>query len=114
MGDRFSYPFSPVPTTAPSFVITADNNSTANALESTGLGRMWQGPHSRSVRLASQGSDDFYIAFGTSLIAASSTDSLLVLGGTAEVFHQVSPQYTYIAVKSSTDVTVNVTIGVGQ
>lgn len=115
---RQTYPFRPVQgTTAPSFEAGASNVflSTANALESTGLGRVWSGGASRSVRLSEAEGIDSHVNFGSSTITANSSDSICFLGGTVEVFH-VEPRQTHIAINSvstSTGVRVNVTIGYG-
>lgn len=115
---RHTYPFRPVQgTTAPSFEAGASNVflSTANALESTGLGRVWQGGASHSVRVSETSGIDYHVNFGSSTITANSSDSILVLGGTVEVFH-LEPRQTYIAINSvstSTGARVNVTPGYG-
>jgi hypothetical protein len=99
----------PVDSTTPSFASTL-GSSGVYQIESTSV-RKWQGPSNRSIRVASLASDDFYIAFGTSLIAPS-TLSMLLLGGTIEAFY-LTPSQTFVAVKSSTDVIVNFTPGYG-
>ncbi len=112
---RHHWAFKPVTgTTAPSFQVTAlGAASTANAFESTALNRVWQGPSNRAVRLASQLAPDFYVNFGSSGIVASSSDGILVLGGTVEEFY-LEPDWEYISIiGATTDVTVNVTPGYG-
>lgn len=103
-------PFWPVTSTEPSF-----NSSAATvALQSTATNRMWTHQvANRSVRLASQAATDFYVTFGSSTIAATTSGAELILGGTAEV-HHVMNTWTYISIASSTDVTVNVTLGTGS
>ncbi len=113
MTNRFNLPFHHIDSTAPGFQGTFDNTSTSFALQSTGL-REWTGPTSRAVRIASQAGDDFHVAFGSSDLAANSSESVLVLGGTVEIFHPISPSVTHIACVSSTDVTFNATLGYGQ
>ncbi|HDZ73728.1 MAG TPA: hypothetical protein ENH55_13365 [Aurantimonas coralicida] len=113
MPSRFQLPFHPIASTAPSFEATFDNTSTSLALQSTSL-REWAGPTNRSVRLATRTADDYLVAFGTSDITlGGSSDAMLVLGGTVEVFHPILPSHTHIAMQSSTDVTANVTLGYG-
>jgi hypothetical protein len=118
MTQRFHYSFHPVAgTTAPSFLAgsTAVFASTANVLESTAIGRVWQGPASRTVRLAEKNNDDYYVNFGTSTVVAASSDSILVLGGTVEDF-RVEPSATYIAIAAASTTAgaeVNVTLGYG-
>jgi hypothetical protein len=118
MTQRHQYSFHRVVgTTAPSFTMGATDvfASTASVLESTALGRQWQGPSGRVVRLAEDKGIDFHVNFGTSTIIAASTDSMLVLGGTVEDF-KVEPSDTYIAIKSvstSTGAVVNITLGYG-
>ena len=113
MSQRHLLPFNQIVSTAPSFEATLDNTSSALALESTSL-REWRGPTGRAVRLATRTADDYSVNFGDSDIVAASSDSILVLGGTVELFHPVKPSYTHIAIVSSTDVTVNVTLGYGH
>lgn len=117
MSFRQSYPFRAIRgTTAPSFEAGSSTVflSTANAFESTGLGRVWSGPL-RSIRLSESSGLDYHVNFGSSTITANSSDSILVLGGTVEVFH-IEPAHTYIAtnsVSTSTGARVNVTLGYG-
>jgi len=117
MAFRQSYPFRMIRgTTAPSFSAgsTTVFDSTASAFESTALSRVWSGPN-RSVRLAEDLGVDSYVNFGSSLITANSSDSMLLLGGTVEVFH-IEPAHTHIAinsVSSSTGARINVTLGYG-
>ena len=117
MPSRAELPFAPVdfPSTSPSpsFNIAFPGASTANALESTGL-RQWNGPTGRAVRLAETGGVDVYINFGTSDVVAASTNSMMMLGNTVEVFSRVRPGMTHIAVFSSTSGSLNVTLGYGQ
>ena len=118
MSFRFVYPFHRVfGTTAPSFEAGATDvfASTASVLESTALGRRFQGPN-RIVRLSEDKGIDYHINFGSSTVVAASTDSILVLGGTVEAF-KLQPSDDYIAVKSvstSTGAVVNVTLGYGS
>ena len=101
-----------VNSSSPSFQSSALGTTSVNyALESTALNRIWQGPASRSVRLGSLGSSGFFVQFGSSTVAAGSTDSMLVT--TPQIF-SVEPKQTYIAVMSSTSTVVNVTLGVGR
>jgi len=108
----FNQPFRPINSTAPSFRVSVTNASTLNALESTSL-REWPNPANRTVRVSSIEAGDYSLKFGTSDAVAASTDSMMVLGGTVEVF-EVLPSHTHIAMHSSTDVTVNVTLGKGH
>lgn len=114
MSGRHEYPFQPVNSTAPSFSATFDNTSVTFALESTSIPRQWQGAGSRVVRLTADAPDRYHISFGTTLAVAASSDSVMVLGGVTEIFALRAPGNTHIAFRSSTDVTVNVTIGYGQ
>ena len=114
MSQRQLYPFRTIRgTTAPSFTAgtTTVFVSTSQLFESTALNRMWAGPM-RSVRIAESAGTDSYIQFGSSLVEAASSDSILFLGGTAEVYH-IEPNQTYIAVQSTIGVALNVTLGVG-
>jgi len=114
---RYDKPFYPVPnTTAPSFESAGSLTSSANELQSTALGRQWFGPSGRSVRLTESSGLDYHVNFGSSLIVAASSDSILVLGGVSEVF-TIDPSVTYVAIKSvstSTAAAVNITLGYGR
>jgi hypothetical protein len=109
---RDQWLYSPVSSTSPAFDSSFAAASVASALESTTLGRVWQGPAPRVVRVASITSDDYQVAFGTSDIVVSSSEGIQCLGGTVETF-MVQPTWSHIAMISSTDVTVNVSIGYG-
>lgn len=117
MAFRQTYPFRPIRgTTAPSFEIGATNvfTSSASVFESTALNRVWSGAQ-RSIRLAEKEGIDSHVNWGSSLITANSSDSILFLGGTVETFH-IEPAHTYIAINSvstSTGAKVNVTLGYG-
>ena len=108
---RYQKAFEAVNSTAPAFNVSVTNTSTANALESSGA-REWDGPGSRTIRLVSGQATDYYVQFGTSSVVAS-TLSMLFLGGTVEIPSPIRPGFTHIAMYSSTDMTVNVTIGYG-
>ncbi len=108
-------PFQTIDSSETSFEVTIDSTSVATLLESTAVNRYWKsGPGSRSIRLATKTADDYYFQVGSSLVVAASSDSTLLLGGTVEIFNQIKPSNTYIALQSSTDVTINVTLGYGQ
>ena len=112
--NRFQQPFQHVQSTAPAFESTFDNTSAVFALEATGVREWTKGPGGRSVRLAGQAGDDFYIAFGDSGAEASSSAGVLVLGGTVEIFHPIRPTNTHLAMYSSTTLNVNICCGYGQ
>lgn len=102
--------------TAPSFMMGATDvfASTAASFESTGI-REWQGASSRTFRVSESAGGDYYMNFGTSDVVAASSDSILMLGGTVEIFY-VEPSRTHVAIKSastSTGVQVNITLGYG-
>lgn len=111
--NRSDLTFSPIVSTAPGFSVSFDNTSTNFALQSTSL-REWAGPASRAVRLTAPAANDFHINFGTSDIVAASSDSILILGGTVEIFTPVKPTYTHIACVSSTSIVLNIVLGTGQ
>ena len=114
MSIRYLQNFRSILSTAPSFEVSLTGaNSTANALEAAGL-RLFDGPTGRAVRFSTKTADDYYLAFGTSDIVASSSESIGMLGGTVETFFPTKPDWGFIALQSSTDVTVNVTLGHGQ
>ena len=106
-------PFIPIPSSEPSFNAgsTAVLGSTTNAFESTGV-REWGVRATRTVRLASGDTVDYYVAFGDSNIVATSSGGIQVLGGTVETFN-IHPRWTHIAVLS-TGGEVNVTLGAGE
>lgn len=106
-------PFQAVDSTEPSFNATAGAVSALFALESTATNRFWRNPSNRAVRIAAGAADDFSVVFGSSNIVATSSGGILVLGGTVES-HYVAPGQSHIALVSSTDITANVTLGVGS
>ena len=108
-------PFAPlVNSSSPGFNAVAVDNTAVNfALESTALNRIWQGPSSRSVRLTGLIGDRFYANFGASAVTAASTNSALCIGSVPVIF-SVDPKQTYVALVSSTTITINVTLGVGR
>lgn len=116
---RYDFPFQPIRnSTAPSFEVTSSGftGTTAQALESTAIGRTWEGPSGRAVRFAESSAVDYFVNFGSSLIVAASSDSMKVLGGTVESFF-IQPGQTHVAIRSistSTDALVNVTLGYGR
>lgn len=112
-----NYPFQAVKSSSgPSFQSTLGNAATIYALESTGA-REWQLPSARVIRIASKAADDFYIKVGSSDAALTVNSTLgtsqLILGGTVELI-RVEPGQTHIGVASSTDVVMNVTLGIGS
>lgn len=113
MASRAQLPFNPIISTSASFNLAVSNVSSANALESTALNRIWQGPSGRAIRIAETGGIDVYIAFGTTLVVAASTDCMMLLGNTVEIF-TTKPGNTCIAAFSSTTTTLNLTLGYGQ
>ena len=107
----YSTPFSPIAnSTATSFNSTL-GSSGVYALESTL--RVFPYPSGRTIRVGSIAADDFFIKLGSSTIDAVSTDAQLMLGGTVELFRVQPTGQSYIAIKSSTDVIVNITLGTG-
>ena len=113
MSQRGQFAFYTVNSTEPGFNSTANDTASLLTLESTAVNRYWRGPSGRAVRVASKASDDFFITFGSSNAVATSSGGELVLGGTVEAFW-VSPSQSHMSLVSSTDVTVNVTLGYGQ
>lgn len=106
-------PFQPVANSSgPSFTIAATSSGLV-ALESTTINRVWPYPSGRTLRIASISGDDFYIKLGSSTIDAASSDGTLMLGGTVELM-RIQPGQSYLSFKSSTDVSFNLTLGVGQ
>ena len=113
MASRFQFPFHPIESTAPAFEQFVDSTAVVVALESTGL-REWGSPLGRVVRFATRTADDYLVSFGGSGADANSSDSMLMLGGTVEVINLQRPTVTHIALKSSTDTTISVTLGFGS
>ena len=99
-------------TTAPAFMATASDVAVLYSIESTGL-REWQFPTSRVVRLAEAAGVEFWVKFGTSDSVAASSNSLMFLGGAAEL-HRITAGQSHFSIVSTATVTVNVTLGYGQ
>ena len=113
MSNLYLYPFQPIKnSTAPSFSASGATAAALFAIETSAL-REWQFPTSRALRFAELTGGDYYVKFGTSDAVAASTDTMLILGGTVEV-HRVEPGISHISIWSSTNVTVNVTLGHGS
>jgi len=113
MASRYGFDFTPiVGTTAPSFNSTL-GSSGVYALEATSTGRIWAGGN-RAVRLAGLTSTPFYFSVGTASTTTTAAvgDSELVHGGRGEIV-PVAGNISHIAFRSSTDVTINVTLGYG-
>ncbi len=106
--------FSPISnTTAPGFSEFVDSTSVSFALESTSLREFeGRGLISRTVRISNLSLDDYFVNFGDSNIVAASSDSILCPGGAVHIFSLISND-SHIAMVSSTDVNVNVVLGVG-
>ncbi len=114
MTQRNLMPFQTIDSSETSFEVSVDSTSVATPLESTAINRFWKsGPGSRSIRLATKTADDYYFQVGSSLVVAASSDSALLLGGTVEIFNQIKPSNTHIALQSSTVVSFNITWGYG-
>lgn len=112
MANRFFYPFQPVNSSEIAFntSVAGGTSSVAYALESSA--RFWQYPTSRSIQIMESSGVEFYIKFGSSTVVANSSDSMKCLGG-AERVYGVDTSFSYMAVASSTDVVLNVTLGTG-
>lgn len=115
MSQLYSQPFRPIDSTAPSVTLTASAGvSTGIAIQATG--REWAVAGGRSLRFSEKGGFDYHIqmASASSLAVANSTATMGLLGGTVEIISPVKPSWTHISVYSSTDVSVNMTLGYGQ
>jgi hypothetical protein len=116
MAHRNEIPFTHIPSSAPSFTVSLTTVASVTVLQSTAVNRIWAGGANRAVRVSSNSSKDGYVVFGSSLTAAeSSTNAMLHLSGTVEVFY-VSPSMTYIGLYTPTttaETTINVTLGYG-
>lgn len=110
MASRFQFPFRPIRGNAPGFNSSL-GSSAIYALEATSA-REYQFPTSRALRVTSKAADDFSIILGTSTMAPSTATGMTVLGGAVEVF-TVDADVTHVGIASSTDVTVNFTLGTG-
>lgn len=104
--------FQPISSTAPGFELSFDNTATNAALESTSI-REWRGGGGRMIHIASIRSDSFHVAFGNSDVTVGASNGILILGRTVEKLLVPKPAYTHIACRSSTDVTVNFSLGYG-
>ena len=106
--------FTPIVSTAPGFQVTFDNTSTNAAIQSTDSPvRLFRGGGGRTIRITSNGNNDFHIAFGPSTIVAEASEGIRILGGTAELISPPRPSDTHIGFHSSTDVTAQITVGYG-
>ncbi len=124
MSNQFAQAFQPIrESSAPAFNTTlgmgASDGSVTYGLEASADNaqgatniRKWDYPTSRTIRVASIAGDDFYVNLGSSDILAEVGHSMLVLGGNQEIL-RVQPGQTSVAFISSTDITVNVTLGYG-
>lgn len=114
-GTRNNRPFYPLTnSSAPAFTIAVSSTASLNVLESTsGAFRLWQGPSDRAVRLTVSEPKDTYFVFGSSLIAAASSDCILHLGGTVEVYYIEPGNFSYISAicATATGLNLNVTLG---
>ena len=105
---------------SPSFQASANDTSKVfgieasapNAVGATNV-RKWDYPTNRVVRLASRAGDDFHVMLGSSTITATTTFRPLILGGTQEIL-RIQPGQNSLALVSSTDVFINVTLGYGR
>ena len=110
---RYGRPFTPIDSSSPSFLAAASATSILYALQSTSINRFWDGPANRAIRIACSTADDYYLAMGSSLIKAESSNSVLMLGGSVETFY-VQPSVQYVALGGSTSVDfVNISLGWG-
>lgn len=111
MSMRWGRPFTVLNSTAPSFLVSVTSTASLNTLDNAA----WQGPSNRTIRVVGADTPDFYMAIGSSTIAASSTGSMLVLGGAVEAFHlDVQNHYISFICATATALTVNVTLGYGN
>ena len=114
---RYDLAFAPaINSTEPSFTVTLSTLSSAHAFETGTTLRSWEGPTGRSIRLSETSGVDYKVQFGTSDVVATSSGSMLVLGGAAELFTIQAGQTHVAFIKdSTTDISdVNVTIGYGR
>ncbi len=101
--------------TAPSFNVgsTTVFASTTNTFESTGV-REWLSPN-RAARFSEAAGIDYYLRLGGSGVTVSSTNGMLMLGGTVEVFsiEGGNTHFATLSVSTSTGAVINVTLGHG-
>lgn len=107
----YDTPFQPINSTDPGFSSTL-GSSGVYAIETTGT-RIFPTPASRAIRLASVANTPFTFKLGSSAITVASSDGVGTLVNSPEVFG-IRPGQTHIAIKSSTDVAVNVVLGTGM
>lgn len=115
MSLRYDQAFQPVRSTEPSFNMTLSTASSGVVFQSTATGRQWDGPTGRSIRVMESSGNEFFIQFGSSTVVATSTGSMRMLGGVAEVF-RIDANQTYVAVMtlSTSPSDVNFTLGYGR
>lgn len=120
-GMRGELPFVPLASSEPSFNCTFSGvASSAQLFQLDSTTRIWSGPTGRSIRLSETSGIDYFIQFGSSLAAAQSSASLMVLGAVVETFRITPDLSTSTSVwmsvlTTSTGVSfVNCTLGYGR
>lgn len=114
MSNRFNQPFYPISSTEPALSAVLTTASVSYPLESTG--REWQGPTSRSLRISESSGVDFRLQLGgSSDVVATSSGSMLILGGAVEVF-SVPATFSHLAIYTSSTrtSTPSFTLGYGK
>lgn len=103
--------FFTVPTSAPAFNSTLGSTQTLYALVASTVGRKWDGPNHRSVRLVNPTSSvPVYVEFGSSL-AEASTNSILITPRRPHIFQTMS--ISHVSFLSTADVIINISLGYG-
>ena len=119
MSGLYDLSFQPVTGTSEhSFTISVTSTPSLTAIAVTTT-RNWQYPTSRTIRFAESDGKDTVVHFSMVTSAsvtalAATTDSMLLLGGTAEVVRlQAGQDYISVMCATSTALSLNVTLGTG-
>lgn len=72
-----------------------------------------EGDYTNSVRIAVVGSDNVFLRFGDSAVAATTTEGLAMLAGTIESFTLPEGATHVAAISTGTGSSINVTLGGG-
>lgn len=89
--------------------LSTSGSSSVYALPSSAF----SGPSGRCIRFVSMSSASIYVKLGSSAVTPSSTTGELVVGR-LPVVQYITPAQAYIAIKSSTDVVLSVSLGYGR
>ena len=116
MSDLTVQAFQPIVNSSHSaFASSAIGGATSYALQSTGI-REWQTPTNRTVRIAGVPTNaPFYVNFGSSLVTCGASNGHPIVNGGPSIFSvEGTTKQSYVAVFSSTTVTISFGLGHGR